>query len=144
MASKTSKITLDETLVKAMGMIVDVLPRNMNKKAQPPVEFKGVLQQEVAATFYALLVKREHPLANEKNDTCSYDHPCNACRRCVLETHSKEAESRGLIVKVPRGKDVTINGRIQRKTWVTYYRPGEITMAQDLSQVADKVLAMLG
>jgi len=135
------QIEIDESLVKAIGIIVDQLPRNVNKATNVP--YKGVLAQEVATTFYALLLKRKHELANERNDKCKFDRPCNSCRRCVLAAHSAEAEKRGLVIRVPRGKDKTVNGKITRVTWVTYYRPGEITLGQDVSALADKVLAML-
>lgn len=144
---KRKEVEIDESLVKAVGMIVDMLPRNVNKKAtehdKVQVLYKGVLQQEVATTFYALLTKRQHPLAAVKNDDCSFDRPCGNCRRCVLEAHSNLAEKEGLIVKVPRGKFVTKDNKQVRVTWVTYYRPGEITLSEDLTKVADAVLAKL-
>ena len=147
MATRKKEVEVDESLVKAVAMIVDMLPRNQNKKASANdhtvVLYKGVLQQEVATTFYALLAKRAHPLANVKDENCSYDRPCGACRRCVLEAHSKIAEDSGAIVKVPRGKFVTRDNKQVRVTWVTYYRPGEITLSEDLSKVADMVLAKL-
>ena len=145
--AKRKEIEIDESLVKALGMIVDMLPRNQNKKASEHdhavVLYKGVLQQEVATTFYSLLSKRQHPLAAVKDENCSYERPCVACRRCVLEAHSKIAEERGLIVKVPRGKFVTKDNKQVRVTWVTYYRPGEITLSEDLSKVADAIMAKL-
>lgn len=139
--AKRPVLEADATLTKAVVIIVDQLPRNTNKATG--TQYKGVLAQEVASTFYALLVKRGHELADVKNEHCSYDRPCNACRRCVLAVNSDAAEKAGNVIRVPRGKDVMTNGKLVRKTWVTYYRPGEITTGQDVSAMADKVLGML-
>jgi len=147
MATRKREVEIDESLVKAVAAIVDMLPRNLNKKAtendKTEVLYKGVLQQEVATVFYGLIAKRKHPLADEKNEKCSFDTPCGNCRRDVLEAHSKEAEGKGLIIKIPRGKNKMVNGHMVRSTWVTYYRPGEITVSQDHGKIIDDVLAML-
>lgn len=140
MAKKLVMPEVDEKLVKGFGLIVDMLPRGNRKDGSP---YTGVLQRDVATTFYAFMAKQGHPLAEAKNEDCSFDKPCGACRRDVLQVTAEAAENAGLVVKIPRAKTVEINGKMERRSWVTYYRPGEVKAAKDLDKIAEAVLARL-
>lgn len=138
---------VDEGLVKALVTIVDLLPRGFRKDADgklTDIPYTGVLARDVATVFYDVMAKREHALADVKNENCSFDVPCGKCRRDVLQVTSDSAESKGLVVRIGRSKEVTQkNGKQGRFNWVTYYRPGELKGSKNLQDVAAKVLEML-
>ncbi len=141
--AKISMPAVNAWLVKALGQVVAMLPRGTNPATKE--QYRGVLQRDVATAFYAVMRKHEVPLADVVNEDCTYEKPCGKCRRCVLQVTSEAAEAEGTVVRVPRGKDVRNEktGRIERRTWVTYYSPGEIKTSKSFDEIAEKVIAAL-
>ncbi len=153
MAKKTVTPEIDENLINGLEVIVDILPRGKRpattKNGAPhPLAgqpYVGVLQRDVSTAFFSLMAKIGHPLAETKNDNCSYDRPCGGCRRDVWQTHTDEAERRGLLVRVPRGKSMRNDkGEMERVGWVTFYRPGEFKGGASVEATVDTVLARIG
>jgi hypothetical protein len=114
-----------QDLVRALALIVDMLPRGINKKTGK--EYVGLRQDRCKLTelFFAHMLQHKHPLASTRNEDCSHEKPCNSCRRCVYESAINQAHEQGLIVRQPRGFNINDKGRMMRVSYIMVYRPGE-------------------
>ena len=84
--------------------------------------------------------------AKKQNADCKSEEPSGKCRKCLLAIHSEEAQKRGLIVWVPKSKEIQDGRRWRRVSYGRYYRPGEISgsKGKDYASFAAKIKASIG
>lgn len=132
MAKKKGVVVTNE-LVLGLAKVVELLPRNMNNKANPPEPFKGVIQPAVEPTFYNVMKIQKHDLAEVDNADCTIENRCGECRRDMLVACAEEAQKRGLLVRIHRAK------------WDVYFTPAEMRSPHAVrnEEVAAKVVEEL-
>lgn len=154
--SKDKALGITDAVVNAVILAVQEHPRDHKKdKDGNRLEetHAGVFDYQVATLFYKTISKHKlHPLAEVKNDDCSWQNPCGKCRYDVLIAASEKAQALGKIVRIPPKtveEDRTDGKGRTRKVKVVkgnarYYMAGQVPAGgHNYDELADKIASML-
>ena len=144
-------LKVPQAVVDTLVLVVQTHPRD-EVKDKPGTYHKSIFDYEAATGFYTAINEPEklHPLADVKNDDCSWEHPCGKCRFDLLINASYLAQEAGRIVRIPpkvvEEEKTDSKGRTRKirvvKGHARYYLAGEVPQSTDYKALAKKIASM--